>query len=179
MVKDTALIKQIGRGLLGGIVYKAYEYKNPIPVAVKVMDISNGRGKIFTSDEGWISYELEHENIVRTHRYYTCDKYLILHMELLEGDTLMDLRFKNRKIDVFRMRNILKGVRAAVDYLHSKNITHGDIHQNNVMLEENGRVKLIDFGCPRKHECCSESLEHRKMKDINEIANLQNHFQLT
>lgn len=176
MLKDTMLIKQIGEGFGGGRVYKALENNITNPVAVKVVDLSDETGNVESSNEGLISYELRHENIVPTHRYYKRDNVLILHMEYLQGISLSDQLQKYGEIDLVTVQNIINGVRGAVQYMHSNNVTHGDIHQGNVFIEDSGGIKLIDFGCTRKHERSSKFSEECKRKDMDQIVRLENHI---
>lgn len=174
MLKDTTLLKQIGRGFGGGTVYKALEKDNPNHVAVKVVDLPDNTGNAESSNEGVISFEMRHKNIVHTHRYYKFNSCLILHMEYLEGNTLTEQLHQHGAIDHVVGQNIIKGVRSAIEYMHSNNVTHEDIHPGNVIIEENGKSKLIDFGCARKHETNSRISEECKRKDMDQIRRLQN-----
>ena len=52
-----------------------------------------------------------------------------------------------------RMRDRLAwatGLRGAVERLHARNLIHGDICANNVMINHDGRIKLLDFGLGQK-----------------------------
>lgn len=135
-------------------------------MAVKVVDLSDGSGQVESPKECLISYGLRHENIVSTHRYYTSDNQLIVHVEYLHGPSLSDKLHKHGEIDLVIVQSIINGVRGAVEYMHSNNITHADIHHGNVIIQENGGIKLIDFGCAKKHENISKFSEECKRKDL-------------
>lgn len=175
MVKDTTLIRQISKSCGRARVYMAREMDTGKIVAVKVVDLLDDLEKAENSNEGVISYELSHQNIVRVHRYYICEKCLIIHMEYLQGCSLRDYVLKDEEIDVAIVQDIFNGIRRAVEYLHSKNITHGDIHHGNVMVDEHGGTKLIGYGCVRRHsksltsfQCCKRNdfVRMRRLEDV-------------
>jgi protein-serine/threonine kinase len=44
------------------------------------------------------------------------------------------------------VKNIFKQIMAAISYMHSEGLVHGDVKDENILIDENGKVKLIDFG---------------------------------
>ena len=50
------------------------------------------------------------------------------------------------KLPLRRAREVLRGISAALDYAHGRNILHRDLKPSNVMLDQEGRVVVTDFG---------------------------------
>lgn len=69
-------------------------------------------------------------------------------MELVDGCSLYELLKKQdkRKIGEDKAKKIIKQVLKALYYCHSRNVTHRDIKLENVIITEDGLVKIIDFG---------------------------------
>lgn len=67
-------------------------------------------------------------------------------MPFLEGITLNELVEKNGLCDKKIAFSILKEVVNIIEYIHKYNIIHRDLYPNNFIYDENGNVKLLDFG---------------------------------
>ena len=69
-------------------------------------------------------------------------------MELVEGISLLDLlkSRENRRIDENECRKIYSQLIKAIGFCHQKNIIHRDIKLENVIVDDNFKLKLIDFG---------------------------------
>ena len=69
-------------------------------------------------------------------------------MEFVGGNSLHGyLKSKpNRRLDEREARRIFKQVLGGIDYCHSKCITHRDIKLENLLLDDTGQIKIIDFG---------------------------------
>lgn len=97
--------------------------------------------------EGAICVQLKHKNIVNTfeHGITTEGEYYLV-MELVEG---MGLNFlvetKNEKLEGNRV-NYLAQLADGLEYLHKQGFMHRDICPRNVMVTNDGVVKMIDFG---------------------------------
>ncbi|KAF3071537.1 hypothetical protein CFAM422_006137 [Trichoderma lentiforme] len=90
-----------------------------------------------------------HPNIVR---YYGCQikRDRITGLVLETFPLKHDLGFATQRPELFKglvdKNRIMSGLRAAVDHLHSIGLAHNDINTANIMLDEEGEPKLIDFG---------------------------------
>ena len=82
---------------------------------------------------------------------YSQMKYLgsfYLQFEYIKHD-LQGLINKGVKFNLAQLKSIMKGVLKGIMYLHSKNIIHRDIKGANILIDENGMVKIADFGLAR------------------------------
>src|SRR5262245_16401308 len=70
-------------------------------------------------------------------------------MEYVQGKTLRDMLREGRKIMTERALEITSGVLEALEYSHRAGIVHRDIKPGNVMLNQYGAVKVMDFGIAR------------------------------
>ena len=91
-------------------------------------------------------YTLEHPSILR---YYTTEMFegkLILVTEYIKGITLRKYIEENAPVSLESARKIISPICDALDYAHSKGIVHRDVKPENIMICDDGRVKLMDFG---------------------------------
>jgi len=92
--------------------------------------------------------KLNHKGIVRFKDHFETSSNVYLVIEYFEGKDLyslmeqMDFRPFDERIAKHLFRQIVK----ALEYCHSKGICHRDIKLENVLVDETGRLKLIDFG---------------------------------
>jgi serine/threonine protein kinase len=74
-------------------------------------------------------------------------------MEFVQGESLhANLKATpNRRFTEDKAKRIIKQLIGVLAYLHSRNVTHRDIKLENIIIDQRGIIKLIDFGfC-----CCS------------------------
>jgi serine/threonine protein kinase/tetratricopeptide (TPR) repeat protein len=125
-------------------------------------------------DEARIAAELAHRNIVQVFDFGKADGELFLAMELIEG---IDLRAamtaaaaRGAPPTVPLAAYIIAEVAAGLDYAHRKTdiyggplgIVHCDVSPSNVMLSQDGYVKILDFGIARA--TFSSALERRRLR---------------
>ena len=99
--------------------------------------------------ETQIMYNLNHPHIIKLINHFEDDENLYLIMELAAKGQLFSLLNKFRHgFDQIRAAQYMREIISAVKYLHSFNppIIHRDIKPENILLDENGRCKLADFG---------------------------------
>ncbi|KAH8607178.1 Protein kinase domain [Trypanosoma vivax] len=90
--------------------------------------------------------QLRHANIVGYISSAVVGNKLLIVMELASGGNLYDIMKKIGGVKGNRAKLYLRDVLKGLEYLHRRNIVHRDIKPQNVLLLENGRCKLSDFG---------------------------------
>jgi len=143
------------RQLLGqggmGVVYLALDLRLQREVAVKLLANQSSELAALFETEARLLASLEHDHIVRVYDYGLADGIPYLVMELMRGRSLAARLSEGRPTPVESVRmtqDILKGVGEA----HRRGIVHRDLKPGNIFLEENGRVKVADFGLAYRRE---------------------------
>jgi len=151
--------KELGRGGIG-VVYKAFDLENHIPVAIKMLLEKWAKDRKMVARflrEGRLAIRAQHPNIVLVReirkRDGTGTPYIV--MEFIEGTVLLDrlkaARERSTKLglSILPLARQLASVLAAC---HARNIVHRDLKPANIMIvaDEDAvggeRVKLVDFG---------------------------------
>mmetsp|Transcript_4521 Transcript_4521/g.13071 ORF Transcript_4521/g.13071 Transcript_4521/m.13071 type:complete len:751 (-) Transcript_4521:124-2376(-) len=173
--EDVQLGVMLGRGAFGRVYRGLW---NAIPVAVKVLEHEadkSGREVL----EAVLSTDLSHPNVVKTYKHFTREmvqsvtedlgvKQLLetwIIMEFCSLGTLSDavdrgwFRQKHSlfEVDFKRILTAAKEIAAAMAYLHSQNILHGDLTGGNILFvpapdiggDEQMKAKIADFGFSR------------------------------
>ena len=142
------IIRSIGEGGMAN-VYLAYDVILNRRVAVKIL-----RGDL-AEDEKFIrrfqreaiaASSLNHPNIVEIYDVGEDNgKYFIV-MEYVEGKTLKQLIKRRGALTLAEVIDIMIQLTSAIAHAHESYIIHRDIKPQNVIILEDGRVKIMDFG---------------------------------
>ncbi|OAF66617.1 hypothetical protein A3Q56_05598 [Intoshia linei] len=146
-------LKWIGQGA-SGLVFTAKNSKSGKIVAIKKMILSKQAKRHLIINEIKILKKLNHPNIVNYVDSYRILDELWIAMEFLSGGTLTDIVTK-KYINEYLIAAITKEILTGIDFLHRSKIIHRDIKSDNILLSDNGNVKLTDFGF-----CASLSTKH-------------------
>src|SRR5688572_14968512 len=126
----------------------------------RILPTSAREGRFIRSfiDEARIAVELTHRNIVQVFDFGKADGELFLAMELIEGKDLRTALSQavagDRMPSISVAAYIVSEVAAGLEYAHRKTdgyggelgIVHCDVSPSNVMLSNDGYVKILDFG---------------------------------
>lgn len=134
------------------VVYKAYDNIDDRIVAVKILKeefLANEEFRRRFKNESKAIAVLSHPNIVKVYDVSYGDRIQYIVMECVDGITLKEYIQQqgviNYKEAVFFVTQILR----ALQHAHDKGIVHRDIKPQNIMLLENGAIKVTDFGIAR------------------------------
>lgn len=140
-----ALAEMIGRGGFA-TVWRARtlagRWRNR-DVAVKIIPVYNAGERSRALREGQIAENLKHKNIVRTVEVIPGDHEIYLVTEYVPG---LPLDEAARAYDTDEITDCLTQILEALVYAHGEGIIHRDIKPQNALVDNNGRVKLTDFG---------------------------------
>ncbi|KAL9140063.1 hypothetical protein ABFS82_14G011800 [Erythranthe guttata] len=140
------IYEAIGRGKYS-TVYKGRKKKTIEYFAIKSVDKSH-RSKVL--QEVRILHTLEHSNVLKFYSWYETSAHLWLVLEYCVGGDLMTLLQQDGKLPEDSVYDLAHDLVRALQYLHSKGIIYCDLKPSNILLDENGRTKLCDFGLARK-----------------------------
>ncbi|KAK6463196.1 hypothetical protein DFJ63DRAFT_322508 [Scheffersomyces coipomensis] len=136
----------IGTGNFGD-VYKATHRASGTIVAVKVVDLEefDDEIKVLTQEIHFLS-RMKSENITTYHEAFTQDWNMFIVMEYCGGGSCSELLKVYRQLPEDMVSYIIREVLKGLQYLHSEHKVHRDIKSANILLTEDGKVKLADFG---------------------------------
>lgn len=142
------IIKSIGEGGMAN-VYLAYDTILDRNVAVKVLrgDLSNDEKFVRRFQrEALAASSLSHPNIVEVYDVGEDDGEYYIVMEYIEGKHLKNLLKKRGKLTLSEAVDIMLQITDGMACAHDSYIIHRDIKPQNIMILENGLVKITDFG---------------------------------
>lgn len=152
-VLGTCTLQQlIGQGGMGA-VYLAQQSRPRRQVAVKVLLPATAlKPQHLTAflerfrRETDAAASLEHPNIMPVYEYGERDGLAYLVMPYISGGTLRDVMEREGQIILPKAINYLEQLAAALDFAHSRGVIHRDIKPANILLTQEGRLLLTDFG---------------------------------
>ena len=142
------IIKTIGEGGMAN-VYLAEDTILERKVAIKVLrgDLSNDEKFIRRFKREALSVSnLSHPNIVEVYDVGEEDGNYYIVMEYIEGKTLKQLLQKRGALTLTEVIDIMSQLTDGLAHAHEAYIIHRDIKPQNIMIEDNGRIKITDFG---------------------------------
>ena len=140
------MIKNIGKGSIGTVKLATHKSSNKI-CALKFISYSQWKNISFGIK---ISKKLRHRNLIRTYKYffdrYHSRKHIILVMEYFAGNNLYDLIVSDpdfyKNYDII---DIIKQLVKGIHYIHRKKLIHQDIKLENILINKEGKVKIVDY----------------------------------
>jgi serine/threonine protein kinase len=146
------IIGELGRGAMG-VVYHATDPAIGRSVAIKtirIRDIHDTqqreklRERLFR--EARSAGVLSHPNIVTIYDMDEVEELAYIAMAYVNGPTLEKILASEKALSGANMLRILRQTASGLDYAHGRGIVHRDIKPANIMTDEDGAVKITDFG---------------------------------
>ncbi|XP_076782634.1 sperm motility kinase 2A-like [Arvicanthis niloticus] len=110
------------------IIHKRQQWCHPVTSEVEILKMTN------------------HPNIISLFQVIETEKRIYLIMELAEGKSLSQHIQDSGHLQEDEACTIFKQILGAMNYCHDQGIIHRDLKPDNIMIDSNGRIKIIDFG---------------------------------
>ena len=142
------IIRNIGEGGMAN-VYLGYDEILDRKVAIKILrgDLANDEKFVRRFQrEALSASSLSHPNIVEMYDVGEDDGMYYIVMEYIEGITLKQLLKKRGKLTLSEAIDIMLQLTDGMAHAHDSYIIHRDLKPQNIMIEDDGQVKITDFG---------------------------------
>ncbi|MBX3060655.1 MAG: protein kinase, partial [Anaerolineae bacterium] len=149
---EYQLAELLGQGGMARI-YRGYDVRLKRNVAIKVIDATYRADVEYRARferEAQAIAQLEHPHIVSLYRYGEVSGLFYMAMQYVDGrdlkTVLAEYRVRGEAMPPADVSRLIHEVGQALDYAHSKGIIHRDIKPSNIMIGQDGRAYLTDFG---------------------------------
>ncbi|CAM6127262.1 unnamed protein product [Calypogeia fissa] len=140
------IYEAIGRGK-HSTVYKGRKKKSVEYYAIKSVEKAQ---KTRVLQEVRTLHSLDHNNVLKFYAWYETSAHLWLVLEYCVGGDLLTLLRQDARLPEESIHDFARDLVQALQFLHSKGVIYCDLKPSNVLLDENGRLKLCDFGLARR-----------------------------
>ncbi|MFC4564088.1 serine/threonine-protein kinase [Nocardiopsis mangrovi] len=148
------LQEQVGSGGMG-TVWRATDALLNRPVAVKLLhpaQMAEHTSRERFRTEGRITAGLSHPGIAQVYDYGEQDDRAYIVMELVTGEALSSILRRKDGLELGVTLEVVGQAAAALAAAHARGVVHRDIKPGNLLVTEDGTVKLTDFGIARGNE---------------------------
>ncbi|MEY8611191.1 protein kinase [Parabacteroides segnis] len=136
--------------------FKDYCYRDPDSFAVKVHS-ETGRAlfekfKEKLIKEAKILSDVHHPHIVNVLEVFEENDTAYIAMEYISGNSLKYKMDKEGIMPEARVLRYMRQIGEALQFVHEKNILHLDIKPSNILIDQSGKARLIDFGVSKRYD---------------------------
>jgi serine/threonine-protein kinase len=146
-ISHYKILEKLGEGGMG-VVYKAQDTKLDRIVALKFLPkhlLCDNEAKIRFEHEAKAASALNHPNITTIYEINEVEGECFISMEYIEGKSLKEL-IKEKTLSIEDILKIAIQIGEGLNTAHKKGIVHRDIKSDNIMVANEGLVKIMDFG---------------------------------
>ncbi|KFQ00140.1 Tyrosine-protein kinase BTK, partial [Haliaeetus albicilla] len=145
--KDLTFLKELGTGQFGVVKYG--KWRGQYDVAIKMIREGSMSEDEFI-DEAKVMMNLSHEKLVQLYGVCTKQRPIFIITEYMANGCLLNfLRETRQRFQPAELLEMCKDVCEAMEYLESKQFLHRDLAARNCLVNDQGIVKVSDFGLSR------------------------------
>ena len=111
---------------------------------------------------------LNHENIVKVIDTFEENSTAYFVMEYIDGESLDAMVEKQGAMSESKAKEVIGQLAKAVDYIHRNNVSHFDIKPANILVNESGCLKLVDFGLAKHYDSDGKQTSTGLVQGISE-----------
>jgi eukaryotic-like serine/threonine-protein kinase len=145
------IMRRVGEGGMGA-VYQARDLELNRVVALKVIRPSLAKNPEILSrfkQELILARQVTHKNVIRIYDLAEFDGIKFITMDFIDGRDLKSALRANGKFEPRQAALILDQVCRGLEAAHSEGVIHRDLKPQNIMMDQSGRVTVMDFGIAR------------------------------
>ncbi|MEN6623583.1 MAG: serine/threonine-protein kinase [Smithella sp.] len=148
VIGQYKILEKIGEGGMG-VIYKGEHSTLHQIVAIKALPSSLSSNPDIRERflrEATIQAKIFHPNIVNILNFFEFDGNYYIVMEYVDGETLESMIKRMGLIPPDRCISLFEQISVGIAFAHSRGIIHRDIKPSNIMVNVEGKVKIMDFG---------------------------------
>ena len=145
------ILQLLGRGGMGA-VYKAKDKELDRVIAVKLIRPELAKNQEVLrrfKQELILARQVTHKNVIRIFDLGQADGIKFITMDFVQGQDLHALLLERGKLPPDEAARIMLQICRALEAAHAERVIHRDLKPQNVMLDQSGRVYVMDFGIAR------------------------------
>ena len=149
---DLEYVKDLGHGSFGD-VYLCYCKKHKYYYALKSIkkcQIDDEKLHSSIEQEKKILMSIDHPFIVKCVKILKDSKRIFFLMEFIKGKELFEIMAELGILNSYEIKYFTCSILSAIEYLHKINLIYRDIKPENILVNDVGIIKLIDFGTCKK-----------------------------
>lgn len=162
-IGNYKIMGELGRGAMG-VVYHAFDSGIGRPVAIKVIRVNpdataeeNAQLRQRLIREASAAGKLSHPAIVTVYQLGEEGQNVFIVMEFVQGIALAD-GMKAERLSQARCIEMLRQLADGLDYAHRFGVVHRDVKPANILIRDDGKVKIADFGIAKMIESSTQHL---------------------
>lgn len=151
-IGSRRIVREIGRGGMGAVVFEALNKELERPEALKILGPAQAADEEFVRRfvrEAKNAAKVDHPNVVQVYDAGRHGRYLWIAMQLVRGTTLKGVLQDRGRLGVEEALSLARQAAEGLAAAHEAGLIHRDIKPDNLMRESSGRLKILDFGLLR------------------------------